>query len=190
MPKEQEFNGKQAFNNTVSQLDADFAQTMRKLHSKLSEKHDEHTAGSPIYTGFLASSWKVRRHPINSTQSVYNHEPWADIRRQLDNVSGASKEIITEERRRLSNKIAHVEPRFPVNTNYKFRDADIYLGNTAEYAGYSAEDQKLSEFVGKTAGDIIKDNMRDKGKIFIGDKPSGGFGKLKPGSSLDYTEYN
>ena len=136
----------------------------------------------------LVGKWEEK--PILQTQSVYNYEPWAGIRRQLDNVSGASKEIITKERRELSNKIAKVDPRFPVGTDYKFINANIYVGNTAEYAGYSAEDQKLSEFVSKTAGEIIKDNMRDKGKIFIGDKPSGGFGKLKPGSSLGYTEYN
>jgi hypothetical protein len=185
MAKEQEFNGDKAFNNTVSQLDADFADTIRDLHASLSSEE-----GSPVYTGFLASSWKVRRNPIDSTQSVYNYQPWAGIRRELDAVYASSKKERQEKRRALSNEIAVIEPRFPVNTDYKFIDADIYIGNAAEYAGYSAEDQKLSEFIEQEAGKIIKDNMRDKGKIKIGDKPSGGFGSLKPGSSLGYTEYN
>ena len=183
MAKEQEFNGDQAFNNTVSQLDADFAQTIRDLHDALSSKQ-----GSPVYTGFLASSWKVRREPIQDRQSVYEHSPWSGIRRQLDAVYATSNEERQRKRRELSNQIALVRPRFPVGTDYKFINADIYIGNVAEYAGYSAEDQKLSNFVQGEAGKIIKDNMRDKGKIFIGAKPGTGFGSIKPGSSLRYIE--
>ena len=183
MAKEIEFNGDQAFNNTVSQLDADFAQTIRDLHASLSSEE-----GSPVYTGFLASSWKVRREPIKDRESVYEVSPWAGIRRQLDAVWASDKEERRRKRRELSNQIAVVDPRFPVNTAYKFIDADIYIGNAAEYAGYSAEDQKLSNFVQGEAGKIIKDNMRDKGKIFLGVKPGSGFGSVKPGSSLRYIE--
>ena len=183
MAKEQEFNGDKAFNNTVSQLDADFAQTIRDLHAELSSEE-----GSRVYTGFLASSWKVRREPIQDRESVYEHPPWSGIRRQLDAVWASDKEERRRKRRELSNQIAHIEPRFPVGTDYKFINADIYIGNVAEYAGYSAEDQKLSNFVQGEAGKIIKDNMRDKGKIFIGAKPGSGFGSIKPGSSLRYIE--
>ena len=183
MAKEIEFNGDQAFNNTVSQLDADFAQTIRDLHASLSSEE-----GSPVYTGFLASSWKVRREPIKDRESVYEVSPWSGIRRQLDAVYASSKEERRRKRRELSNQIAVVDPRFPVNTAYKFIDADIYIGNAAEYAGYSAEDQRLSNFIQQEAGEIIKDNMRDKGKIFLGVKPGSGFGSVKPGSSLRYIE--
>ena len=183
MAKEIEFNGDQAFNNTVSQLDADFAQTIRDLHASLSSEE-----GSPVYTGFLASSWKVRREPIKDRESVYEVSPWAGIRRQLDAVWAKDKEERRRKRRELSNQIAVVDPRFPVNTAYKFIDADIYIGNAAEYAGYSAEDQRLSNFIQQEAGEIIKDNMRDKGKIFLGVKPGTGFGSIKPGSSLRYIE--
>ena len=183
MAKEQEFNGDQVFNNTVSQLDADFAQTIRDLHASLSSEE-----GSPVYTGFLASSWKVRREPIKDRESVYEVSPWAGIRRQLDAVWASDKEERRRKRRELSNQIAVVDPRFPVNTAYKFIDADIYIGNAAEYAGYSAEDQRLSNFIQQEAGEIIKDNMRDKGKIFLGVKPGSGFGSVKPGSSLRYIE--
>jgi len=183
MAKEIEFNGDEAFDNTVSQLDADFAQTIRDLHASLSSEE-----GSPVYTGFLASSWKVRREPIKDRESVYEVSPWAGIRRQLDAVWASDKEERRRKRRELSNQIAVVDPRFPVNTAYKFIDADIYIGNAAEYAGYSAEDQKLSNFILQEAGEIIKDNMRDKGKIFLGVKPGSGFGSVKPGSSLRYIE--
>ena len=183
MAKEQEFNADKVFNNQVEQLDADFAQTIRDLHASLSSKE-----GSPVYTGFLASSWKVRREPIQDRQSVYNYQPWAGIRRQLDAVWASDKEERRRKRRELSNQIAEIEIRFPVNTAYKFIDADIYIGNAAEYAGYSAEDQRLSNFILQEAGEIIKDNMRDKGKIFLGVKPGTGFGSIKPGSSLRYIE--
>ena len=183
MAKEQEFNGDQIFNNTVSQLDADFAQTIRDLHASLSSEE-----GSPVYTGFLASSWKVRREPIKDRESVYEVSPWAGIRRQLDAVWASDKEERRRKRRELSNQIAVVDPRFPVNTAYKFIDANIYIGNAAEYAGYSAEDQELANFIQDKAGKIIKDNMRDKGKIFLGVKPGSGFGSVKPGSSLRYIE--
>jgi len=181
--KEIEFNGDEAFDNTVSQLDADFAQTIRDLHASLSSEE-----GSPVYTGFLASSWKVRREPIKDRESVYEVSPWAGIRRQLDAVWASDKEERKRKRRALSNEIAVVDPRFPVNTAYKFINADIYIGNAAEYAGYSAEDQRLSNFIQQEAGEIIKDNMRDKGKIFLGVKPGTGFGSIKPGSSLRYIE--
>jgi len=183
MAKEQEFSADNVMNNQMAQLDADFAQTIRDLHASLSSEE-----GSPVYTGFLASSWKVRREPIKDRQSVYNYAPWAGIRRQLDAVWASSKEERKRKRRELSNQIAVVNPRFPVNTAYKFIDADIYIGNVAEYAGYSAEDQKLSKFILEEAGEIIKDNMRDKGKIFLGVKPGSGFGSIKPGSSLRYIE--
>ena len=48
--------------------------------------------------------------------------------------------------------------------------------------------KNLSNFVQGKIGKIIKDNMKEKSRISIGAKPSGGFGKLKPGSSLDYIE--
>ena len=176
MAKEQEFNGDQAFNNTVSQLDADFADTIRALHAELSSKK-----GSPVYTGFLASSWKVRRNPIDQIDRVEDHEPWASIKRE------ASIEFFnTGKSSRPDNPV--IDPRFPVNTDYKFRDKDIYIGNSAEYAGYASENPVISQFVQGEAGKIIKDNMREKGKIFVGAKPSSGFGKIKKGSGLRYIE--
>ena len=71
---------------------------------------------------------------------------------------------------------------------YKFRDKDIYIGNTAEYAGYASENPVISQFVQGEAGKIIKDNMREKGKIYVGARPGSGFGKIKPGSSQRYIE--
>ena len=183
MPREQKFNADNIINNTTAQLDADFAQTIRELHASLSTAE-----ASPVWTGFLASSWKVRREPIQDRQSVYNFSPWAGIRRQLDAVWASDKEERRRKRRELSNQIAEIRIRFPVNTAYKFIDADIYIGNAAEYAGYSAEDQELANFIQGKAGEIIKDNMRDKGKIFLGVKPGSGFGSVKPGSSLRYIE--
>ena len=176
MPREQEFSADNVMNNTMAQLDADFSQTIRDLHDGLSS-----SSGSPVWTGFLASSWKVRRTPINQIDRVEDHEPWASIKRE------ASIEFFkTGKSTRPDNPV--IDPRFPVGTSYKFRNANLFIGNTAEYAGYASENPVISNFVQGEAGIIIKDNMREKGKIFIGAKPSGGFGKSKPGSGLRYIE--
>lgn len=176
MAKEVEFNGDEVFDNTVSQLDADFAQTIRDLHASLSSEE-----GSPVYTGFLASSWKVRRTPIDQIDRVEEHEPWATLKKE------ASIEFFkTGKSTRPDNPV--IDPRFPVNTDYKFREKNIFIGNAAEYAGYASENPVISQFVQGEAGQIIKDNMRDKGKIFVGSKPSSGFGKIKKGSGLRYIE--
>ena len=176
MPREQEFSADNVMNNTMAQLDADFSQTIRDLHDGLSS-----SSGSPVWTGFLASSWKVRRTPINQIDRVEDHEPWASIKRE------ASIEFFkTGKSTRPDNPV--IDPRFPVGTSYKFRNANLFIGNTAEYAGYASENPVISNFVQGEAGTIIKDNMREKGKIFIGAKPSGGFGRNKPGSGLRYIE--
>ena len=179
MPREQEFSADNVMNNTMAQLDADFAQTIRDLHDGLSS-----SSGSPVYTGFLASSWKVRRNFINQTDKREDFEPWASIKKSHDLPTG--REGWKPAGSRPSDPV--IEPRFPVGTSYKFRDANLFIGNTAEYAGYASENPVISNFVQGEAGKIIKDNMREKGKIFIGAKPSGGFGKSKPGSGLRYIE--
>ena len=179
MAREQEFDADKVFNNQVDQLDADFAQAIRDIHDGLSSE-----TGSPVYTGFLASSWKVRREPIDQTDAREDFEPWASIKREHDLPKGG--EGWKPAGSRPDNPV--IDPRFPVGTDYKFRNANIYIGNTAEYAGYASENPVISQFVQGEAGTIIKDNMREKGKIFIGAKPSGGFGKSKPGSGLRYIE--
>ena len=176
MARDQEFDADKVFNNQVDQLDADFAQAIRDIHDGLSSE-----TGSPVWTGFLASSWKVRRTPINQIDRVEDHEPWASIKREC-----SIEFFETGKSTRPENPV--IDPRFPVGTDYKFRKANIYIGNAAEYAGYAAENSVISQFVQGEAGTIIKDNMREKGKIFIGAKPSGGFGKSKPGSGLRYIE--
>ena len=158
------------------QISEDFNELLQEVHTDLSNPNE-----MPVWTGFFASSWKIQGTPIIPTDRVENHEPWASIKRE------ASEEFFrTGKSSRPENPV--IDPRFPVGTDYKFRDKDIYIGNAAEYAGYASENPVISQFVQGEAGTIIKDNMREKGKIFIGAKPSGGFGKSKPGSSLRYIE--
>ena len=176
MAREQEFSADNVMNNQMAQLDADFSQTIRELHASLSTAE-----ASPVWTGFLASSWKVRRTPIDQIDRVEEHEPWASIKREA---SIEFFETVTSTRH--DNPV--IDPRFPVNTDYKFREKNIFIGNAAEYAGYASENPVISQFVQGEAGQIIKDNMRDKGKIFVGSKPSSGFGKIKKGSGLRYIE--
>ena len=141
-------------------------------------------ANSPVYTGFLASSWRAQKYQVRQKDRREDFEPWASIKREHDLPKGG--EGWKPAGSRPDNPV--IDPRFPVGTDYKFRKANIYIGNAAEYAGYAAENPIISQFVQGEAGTIIKDNMREKGKIFIGAKPSGGFGKAKPGSSLRYIE--
>ena len=179
MPKEQEFSADNVMNNQMAQLDADFAQTIRELHANLGTAE-----ASPVYTGFLASSWKVRRNPIGQTDRREDHEPWASIKREHDLPKGG--EGWKPAGSRPENPV--IDPRFPVGTDYKFRDKDIYIGNTAEYAGYASENPVISQWVQGEAGKIIKDNMREKGKIYVGARPGSGFGKIKAGSTQRYIE--
>lgn len=179
MAREQEFSADNVMNNQMAQLDADFAQTIRELHANLGTAE-----ASPVYTGFLASSWKVRRNPIGQTDRREDHEPWASIKREHDLPKGG--EGWKPAGSRPDNPV--IEPRFPVGTDYKFRDKDIYIGNTAEYAGYASENPVISQWVQGEAGKIIKDNMREKGKIYVGARPGSGFGKIKPGSTQRYIE--
>ena len=179
MAREQEFSADNVMNNQMAQLDADFAQTIRELHANLSTAE-----ASPVYTGFLASSWKVRRNPIGQTDRREDHEPWASIKREHDLPKGG--EGWKPAGSRPENPV--IDPRFPVGTDYKFRDKDIYIGNTAEYAGYASENPVISQWVQGEAGKIIKDNMREKGKIYVGARPGSGFGKIKPGSTQRYIE--
>tara|TARA_R100001163_G_scaffold32619_1_gene25328 strand:- start:443 stop:988 length:546 start_codon:yes stop_codon:yes gene_type:complete len=179
MAKEQNFSANNVMKNQMAQLDADFAQTIRELHANLSTAE-----ASPVYTGFLASSWKVRRNPIGQTDRREDHEPWASIKREHDLPKGG--EGWKPAGSRPDNPV--IEPRFPVGTDYKFRDKDIYIGNTAEYAGYASENPVISQWVQGEAGKIIKDNMREKGKIYVGARPGSGFGKIKPGSTQRYIE--
>tara|TARA_R100000329_G_scaffold23271_1_gene22340 strand:- start:182 stop:727 length:546 start_codon:yes stop_codon:yes gene_type:complete len=179
MAREQEFSADNVMNNQMAQLDADFAQTIRELHANLSTAE-----ASPVYTGFLASSWKVRRNPIGQTDRREDHEPWASIKREHDLPKGG--EGWKPAGSRPENPV--IDPRFPVGTDYKFRDKDIYIGNTAEYAGYASENPVISQWVQGEAGKIIKDNMREKGKIYVGARPGSGFGKIKAGSTQRYIE--
>ena len=183
MAKEQNFSADNVMKNQMAQLDADFAQTIRELHANLGTAE-----ASPVYTGFLASSWKVRRNPIGQTDRVEDHEPWASIKREDSKLNLPKGGEDWTNKTSTSRPDPVIEPRFPVGTNYKFRDKDIYIGNTAEYAGYASENPVISQWVQGEAGKIIKDNMREKGKIYVGARPASGFGKIKPGSSQRYIE--
>ena len=93
-------------------------QAIRDIHDGLSSE-----TGSPVYTGFLASSWKVRRNPIDQTDAREDFEPWASIKREHDLPKGG--EGWKPAGSRPDNPV--IDPRFPVNTDYKFRDKDILI---------------------------------------------------------------
>ena len=41
-------------------------------------------ANSPVYTGFLASSWRAQKSQVRQKDRVEDFEPWASIKRNHD----------------------------------------------------------------------------------------------------------
>ena len=169
--------------NLEPDLDAQFNEAFNSMIGDVLADLATET-NSPVYTGFLASSWRAQKSQVRQKDRREDFEPWASIKREHDLPKGG--EGWKPAGSRPDNPV--IDPRFPVGTDYKFRKANIYIGNAAEYAGYASENPVISQFVQGEAGQIIKDNMRDKGKIFVGAKPSSGFGKIKKGSGLRYIE--
>ena len=60
-----------------------------------------------------------------------------------------------------------IEPRFPVKRAFNYKRA-VYIGNRAEYSIYALEGGKLQLFIQGSLGQMIKETMTDKGKIFLG----------------------
>ena len=54
---------------------------------------------------------------------------------------------------------------------FNYRKA-VWIGNKAEYSQYVLEGGEIQRFVQGQLGRLIKENMSDKGKIFIGGKVS------------------
>ena len=176
MPREQEFSADNVMNNQMAQLDADFAQTIRELHASLSTAE-----ASPVWTGFLASSWKVRRNPIDQIDRVEDHEPWAGLKRE------ASEEFFKTGKSSRPKK-PKIEPRFPIGEEQRIFNyrRPVYIGNKAVYSIYVLESGSLQRYLGGL-GKKIKRKMTDKGKVRFGQRyTTKGFGSVKPKTIIQY----
>lgn len=149
-----------------AQLNADFNKLIKKVHKGLSTKKR-----SPVYTGFFASSWKVQTMGVKAKDDVYKFKPWADLARE-------------GKKKRPTPK---VQPRFKVEKTFNYK-RPVFIGNRAKYAGYALEGGKVQYFVQGELGRLIKETMKEKGKIFIASRQTRGLSDEGTGGQA-YTEF-
>ena len=138
-------------------ISRDFNAFISEVHTELSKEEN-----MPVWTGFFASSWKASNTPVTATHKVENYEPWATQRKIVWQAFSKGQKI------RPPRPV--VEPRFPVgsgNRIFSYRKS-VWIGNKAIYSQYVLESGEIQRFVQGQLGRLIKENMSDKGKIFIG----------------------
>ena len=144
------------------QISEDFNELLQEVHTDLSNPKK-----MPVWTGFFASSWKIQGTAIIPTDKVENYEPWASIKYEV--FLGFKN---TGQSTRPENPV--VQPRFPVGEGeriFNYRKG-VFIGNKANYSQYVLESGEIQTFVQGQLGRLIRENMSDKGKIFIGGKLS------------------
>ena len=143
-------------------ISRDFNNLIKDVHFELSNRNQTEPTTMPVFTGFFASSWKAQNSPVIPNHKVENYEPWATQRRIVWKAFSKGQKI------RPPRPV--VKPRFPVGSGkriFNYRKA-VWIGNKAEYSKYVLESGEIQRFVQGQLGRLIKENMSDKGKIFIG----------------------
>ena len=118
---------------------------------------------SPVDTGFFASSWKASTQKVRAEDKRENFAPWSSIYKTRD--PSKNQWVHTDKKPAQSR----IKPRFEVpEFNYK-RQPTVYIGNTAEYAGYALESPKVANFVQGKMGPLVQETFGDKrpGRIFV-----------------------
>ena len=133
----QQFN--EAFNSMIREVLADLV--------------DE----SPVYTGFLASSWRAQKSQVRQKDRVEDHEPWAGIKANFVWKKKGDKPPNPE-----------ISPRFSPPT-FDYRKG-CFIGNQAEYSSYVVEDTRIAKYVKGDVKNTINENFKEKkrGAIKIG----------------------
>jgi hypothetical protein len=126
---------------------------------------------SPVDTGFFASSWKASTQKVRAEDKREDHAPWSKIYETRQPGGETTWSSIGNQRVHTSKKPvgSQIKPRFPVpEFNYK-RQPTVYIGNTAEYAGYALESPKVANFVQGEMGPLVQQTFGDKrpGRIFV-----------------------
>ena len=122
-------------------------------------------ANSPVYTGFLASSWRAQKSQVKQIDRREDHEPWASIKREHDLPKGG--EGWKPAGSKPSNPV--IEPRFSPPT-FDYRKG-CFIGNQAEYSSYVIENPNIAKYVKSNVKNTINENFKEKkrGAIKIGD---------------------
>ena len=142
-------------------ISRDFNNLIKDVHFELSNRNQTEPTTMPVFTGFFASSWKAQNSPVIPNHKVENYEPWATQRRIVWKAFSKGQKI------RPPRPV--VQPRFPVGSGkriFNYRKA-VWIGNKAIYSQYVLESGEIQRFVQGQLGRLIKENMSDKGKIFI-----------------------
>ena len=119
---------------------------------------------SPVYTGFLASSWRAQKYQVRQKDRREDFEPWASIKREHDLPKGG--EGWKKAGSKPSNPV--IEPRFsPPTFDYK---KGCFIGNQAEYSSYVIENPNIARYIKNGVKNTINENFKEKkrGAIKIG----------------------
>lgn len=124
-------------------------------------------ANSPVWTGFLASSWRAQKSQVQQKDRVEDFEPWASIKSEHNKLNlPKGGEGWTRTRSKPANPF--IEPRFsPPTFDYK---KGCFIGNQAEYSSYVIEDPNIARYVKNGVKNTINENFKEKkrGAIKIG----------------------
>ena len=124
-------------------------------------------ANSPVFTGFLASSWRAQKSQVAQKDRVEDFEPWASIKSEHSKLNlPKGGEDWTRTRSKPANPV--IEPRFSPPT-FDYRKG-CFIGNQAEYSSYVVEDTRIAKYVKGEVKNTINENFKEKkrGAIKIG----------------------
>jgi hypothetical protein len=148
-----------AFPDLDAQLNEAFNSMIGQVLSELATE-----TNSPVYTGFLASSWRAQKSQVRQKDRREDFEPWASIKRDHDLPKGS--EGWKPAGSKPSNSV--IEPRFsPPTFDYK---KGCFIGNQAEYSSYIIESPKIAKYVKSDIKTTINENFKEKkrGAIKLG----------------------
>ena len=145
---------KNDIDNITPDLDAQLNEAFNSMIGEvLADLVDE----SPVYTGFLASSWRAQKSQVRQKDRVEDHEPWAGIKANFVWKKKGDKPPNPE-----------ISPRFsPPTFDYK---KGCFIGNQAEYSSYVVEDPGLVKYLKHDIQKTINRNFKEKkrGAIKLG----------------------
>jgi len=145
---------KEDIENIMPDLDAQLNEAFNSMIGEvLADLVDE----SPVYTGFLASSWRAQKSQVKQIDRVEDHEPWAGIKANFVWKKKGDKPPNPE-----------ISPRFSPPT-FDYRKG-CFIGNQAEYSTYIIEDPGLVKYLKQDIQKTINRNFKEKkrGAIKIG----------------------
>lgn len=146
---------KRNIENAIPDLDAQLNEAFNSLVGDILADLATET-NSPVWTGFLASSWRAQKSQVRQKDKVEDFQPWAEYARIGKNLKKGKKPP------------SKIEPRFsPPTFDYK---KGCFIGNQAEYSSYVVEDPRIAKYVKNDVKNVINENFKEKkrGAIKIG----------------------